>query len=54
MDPTVTNIPMGVGEQPQGRTVKEGGVGVSSNTEVWIGHCYIYEINGKHKVCTTA
>lgn len=27
MDPTVTDIPMGVGEQPQGRTVKEGGWG---------------------------
>ena len=53
MDPTVTDIPMGVGEQPQGRMVKEGGWG-SPNTKVWIRHCYIYEINGKHKVCTTA
>ena len=42
MDPAVTDIPMGVGEQPQGRMVKGG-----------IGHCYIYEINDKHKVCTT-
>jgi len=25
MDPAVTDIPMGVGEQPQGRMVKGGG-----------------------------
>jgi len=44
---------MGLGEQSRGRRVVAGGWGGSPSTVIWIGHCYIYEINGKHKVCLT-